>query len=202
MPSRTAPHLICVGEYIIEFVTKCLVYRRQSLRIDPEYLQSRRERKKVETLFAHLKRILRLNRLRLRGPSGAKDAFLLAAIAQNLPKLAKLVEPQFGCGRRRSRSNSIASEPPKDGRSGPTVGNPGNVGQQHRLFARMISHYLQRVTWGAYIILLLSISAFRIVDTYPALTHTYDEPAHLAAGIELLDRGTIPTKRSTRPWPA
>src|SRR5215217_5781964 len=56
----------------------------------PEYLQSRRERKKVEMLFAHLKRILRLNRLRLRGPSGAKDEFLLAAIAQNLRKLAKL----------------------------------------------------------------------------------------------------------------
>jgi len=60
----------------------------------PEYLQSRRERKKVEMLFAHLKRILRLNRLRLRGPSGAKDEFLLAAIAQNLRKLAKLVELQ------------------------------------------------------------------------------------------------------------
>ena len=56
----------------------------------PDYLRSRRERKKVEMLFAHLKRILRLNRLRLRGPSGAKDEFLLAAIAQNLRKLAKL----------------------------------------------------------------------------------------------------------------
>jgi hypothetical protein len=41
-------------------------------------------------LFAHLKRILRLDRLRLRGPSGAKDEFLLAATAQNLRKLAKL----------------------------------------------------------------------------------------------------------------
>jgi hypothetical protein len=48
-------------------------------------------------LFAHLKRILRLNRLRLRGPSGAKDEFLLAAIAQNLRKLAKLVEPSRAC---------------------------------------------------------------------------------------------------------
>jgi DDE family transposase len=56
----------------------------------PEYLQSRRERKKVEMLFAHLKRILKLNRLRLRGPCGAKDEFLLAAVAQNLRKLAKL----------------------------------------------------------------------------------------------------------------
>ena len=42
-------------------------------------------------LFAHLKRILRLDRLRLRGPSGAKDEFLLAATAQNLRKLAKLI---------------------------------------------------------------------------------------------------------------
>ena len=42
-------------------------------------------------LFAHLKRILRLGRLRLRGPTGAKDEFLLAATAQNLRKLAKLI---------------------------------------------------------------------------------------------------------------
>jgi hypothetical protein len=55
------------------------------------YLVSRRERKKVEMLFAHLKRILRLDRLRLRGPNGARDEFLLAATAQNLRKLAKLV---------------------------------------------------------------------------------------------------------------
>ena len=57
----------------------------------PEYLQSRRERKKIEMLFAHLKRILRLDRLRLRGPSGAQDEFLLAATVQNLRKLAKLI---------------------------------------------------------------------------------------------------------------
>jgi hypothetical protein len=42
-------------------------------------------------LFAHLKRILKMGRLRLRGPSGAQDEFLLAATAQNLRKLAKLV---------------------------------------------------------------------------------------------------------------
>ena len=35
-------------------------------------------------LLAHLKRILGLNRLRLRGPNDAKDEFLLAAIAQTL----------------------------------------------------------------------------------------------------------------------
>jgi hypothetical protein len=44
-------------------------------------------------LFAHLKRILKLDRLRLRGPLGAKDEFLLAAAAQNLRKLAKLIPP-------------------------------------------------------------------------------------------------------------
>jgi hypothetical protein len=53
--------------------------------------QSRRDRKRVEMLFAHLKRILRLRRLRLRGPRGAQDEFTLAAIAQNLRRLAKLV---------------------------------------------------------------------------------------------------------------
>ena len=53
--------------------------------------QSRRQRKKIEMRFAHLKRILRLGRLRLRGPRGAQDEFVLAAIAQNLRRLASLV---------------------------------------------------------------------------------------------------------------
>ena len=57
----------------------------------PAFEQSKRERKRIEMLFAHLKRILRLGRLRLRGPSGARDEFLLAATVQNLRKLAKLV---------------------------------------------------------------------------------------------------------------
>ena len=43
------------------------------------------------SLFAHLKRILRLGRLRLRGPCGAQFEFTLAAIAQNLRRLAKLL---------------------------------------------------------------------------------------------------------------
>ena len=58
------------------------------------YVTSRRERKKVEMLFAHLKRILRLDRLRLRGPCGARDEFLLAATAQNLRKMARLIPLQ------------------------------------------------------------------------------------------------------------
>ena len=53
------------------------------------YRQSRRDRKKVEMLFAHLKRILKLDRLRLRGLNGARDEFLLAATAQNLRRMAR-----------------------------------------------------------------------------------------------------------------
>lgn len=62
----------------------------RDLSLTDAYLTSRRERKKVEMLFAHLKRILKLDRLRLRGPNGARDEFHLAATAQNLRKLAKL----------------------------------------------------------------------------------------------------------------
>jgi transposase len=57
-----------------------------------EYRDSRRHRKKVEMLFAHLKRILKLDRLRLRGLSGAHDEFLLAGTVQNLRRLAKTME--------------------------------------------------------------------------------------------------------------
>jgi transposase len=53
--------------------------------------RSRRERKKVEMRFAHMKRILKLDRLRLRGLSGVKDEVLLTATAQNLRRLAKLL---------------------------------------------------------------------------------------------------------------
>ena len=65
----------------------------RSLRGTPVFEQSRQDRKRVEMLFAHLKRILKMGRLRLRGPCGAQDEFLLAAAAQNLRKLAKLVAP-------------------------------------------------------------------------------------------------------------
>ncbi|GLR92340.1 hypothetical protein GCM10007857_90660 [Bradyrhizobium iriomotense] len=56
-----------------------------------------RLRKKIEMLFAHLKPILKLDRLPLRGPNGARDEFILAAISQNLRKMAKLI-PMHPCG--------------------------------------------------------------------------------------------------------
>jgi transposase len=54
----------------------------------PEYEKSRDERKKVEMRFAHLKTHHRFERMRLRGLSGARDEFHLAAIVQNLKTLA------------------------------------------------------------------------------------------------------------------
>ncbi len=55
------------------------------------YATSRRQRKKIEMLSIHLNGILKLDRLRLRGPNGARNEFHLVAIAQNLRKLAKLL---------------------------------------------------------------------------------------------------------------
>jgi transposase len=69
--------------------------KARALASTPAYGDACRLRKKVEMLFAHLKRILRLSRLRLRGPNGARDEFLLAATAQNLRRLARL-RPERG----------------------------------------------------------------------------------------------------------
>jgi hypothetical protein len=57
------------------------------------YKQSSKDRKKVEMLFAHLKRILKLGQLRLRGLSGAHDEFLLAPTVQNLRRMAMWLTP-------------------------------------------------------------------------------------------------------------
>jgi hypothetical protein len=65
--------------------------RVRALATTEAFRQSRRERKKVEMRFAHMKRILRLDRLRLRGLSGARDEVLLTATAQNLRRLVKLL---------------------------------------------------------------------------------------------------------------
>jgi transposase len=55
----------------------------------PAFAKSRDERKRVEMRFAHLKTHHRFERMRLRGLTGARDEFHLAAIAQNLKTLAK-----------------------------------------------------------------------------------------------------------------
>lgn len=66
----------------------------------PAYRRSRRQRKQVEMLFAHMKRVLKMDRLRLRGLSGAQDEFLLTATAQNLRRMANYLStgPPVACG--------------------------------------------------------------------------------------------------------
>jgi Transposase DDE domain len=61
------------------------------------FLKSRDERKRVEMRFAHLKSHHGFERMRLRGLSGARDEFHLAAIAQNLKTMAlRLLGPPTG----------------------------------------------------------------------------------------------------------
>jgi hypothetical protein len=55
--------------------------RMPAMSLNSQAPQRSSSRKRVEMLFAHLKRFLRLGRLRLRGPCGAQDELTLAAIA-------------------------------------------------------------------------------------------------------------------------
>jgi len=57
------------------------------------FQHSRRLRKKVEMLFAHMKQQFRFTRLKLRGLSGAAEEFLLVATVQNLRRLVRLRPP-------------------------------------------------------------------------------------------------------------
>jgi transposase len=81
MPARRIPR--DVNENVREYV--------RALANTDTFKRSRDERKKVEMAFAHMKRILKLDRFRLRGLSGVRDEVLLTATAQNLRKLARYV---------------------------------------------------------------------------------------------------------------
>jgi transposase len=61
-----------------------------ALRKTEAFQRSRRLRKKVEMLFAHMKQQFRFTRLKLRGLAGAAEEFLLIATVQNLRRLARL----------------------------------------------------------------------------------------------------------------
>jgi transposase len=63
----------------------------RSLKGTPEFEQSSNQRKKVEMRFAHLRVHHRFERMRLRGLTGARDEFHLAAIVQNLKTLANQI---------------------------------------------------------------------------------------------------------------
>jgi hypothetical protein len=59
------------------------------------FRDSRRLRKKVEILFAHMKQHFRFTRLKLRGLAGAAEEFLLVATIQNLRRLIRLRPPDI-----------------------------------------------------------------------------------------------------------
>ena len=71
----------------------------RALRSSEAYARSVRERRKIEMLFAHRTRNFGLRQLRLRGPSGAGNEFLLAATALTLGRLVRSL---------------VASLPPRD----------------------------------------------------------------------------------------
>ena len=64
------------------------VTSKSHLRVIAAFLKSRDQRKRVEIRFAHLKIHHGFERMRLRGLSGARDEFLIAATVQNLKTLA------------------------------------------------------------------------------------------------------------------
>jgi len=78
----------------------------------PEYERARHLRKKVEMLFAHLKRILRLGRLRLRGPRGARDEFSTGRHRPEPSKLAQLRPFMSPTCRRRHKEHEIPAKQP------------------------------------------------------------------------------------------
>src|SRR5437660_11928508 len=57
-----------------------------------------------------------------------------------------------------------------------------------------------RVCWGFYIFVILALGTLPIIGTYPVFSHTADEPAHIAAGMELLDRGTFTYEQQHPPF--
>jgi hypothetical protein len=80
-PKEPARRLVCSVHEDARDVT------RRKIRTKA-FFRSRNERKKVEMRFAHLKTHHGFERLRLRGLSGARDEFHLAAIIQNLKTMA------------------------------------------------------------------------------------------------------------------
>jgi len=69
--------------------------KTMALRNTEGFQHSRRLRRKVEMLFAHMKQQFRFTRLKLRGLAGAAEEFLMIATMQNLRRLARLRPPNF-----------------------------------------------------------------------------------------------------------
>ena len=48
----------------------------------------------------------------------------------------------------------------------------------------------RRISIVGLVVVLAAIGVARIASTYSVFNHTWDEPGHIAAGMEWLDRGT------------
>jgi transposase len=80
-----------VSRHIVRHVHEAARDVARAVAKTDDYRRTRRQRKQVEMLFAHMKRILKMDRLRLRGINGARDEFLLTATAQNLRRMVKVL---------------------------------------------------------------------------------------------------------------
>ncbi|MGC9971289.1 MAG: glycosyl transferase [Bryobacteraceae bacterium] len=65
-------------------------------------------------------------------------------------------------------------------------GRPGDRNEPNQYLSRILS-YLEKHSLGCLVALVLAAS-FRIAATYPVFNHTIDEPAHIACGMEWLDK--------------
>jgi transposase len=65
--------------------------RARDLADTPAFASAQRERKKVEAMFAELKNVIGLRRLRLRRMKFVREQFFLAAAAQNLKRLVRFL---------------------------------------------------------------------------------------------------------------
>jgi transposase len=68
--------------------------RARELANTPEFANAQRQRKKVEALFAELKNLIGLRRLRLRRLRFVREQFFLAAAAQNIKRLVRFLSQQ------------------------------------------------------------------------------------------------------------
>jgi hypothetical protein len=71
--------------------------RARDLSNTPAFATAQRERKKVEALFAELKNLIGLRRLRLRRIKFVREQFFLAAAAQNLKRLVRFLTRPTTC---------------------------------------------------------------------------------------------------------
>ena len=88
VPARSSSDVRAPFKKIARDINEDARNHARLLKGTPEFERSSNARKKVEMRFAHLKVQHGFERMRLRGLSGARDEFHLAAIVQNLKTMA------------------------------------------------------------------------------------------------------------------